>query len=85
MSEISDASAMQGTMAGGDSNTDTGSFVSAGAKPAVPQSTVSQYANAKHLRDEVSFGIYTMIFAVATFFAIGVLVGFIAGFFSGQS
>ena len=85
MSEISDASGMQGTYAGGDSNTDTGSFVSAGSKPAVPQSTVSQYANAKHLRDDISFGIYTMIFAVATFFAICALVGFIAGFFAGQS
>ena len=59
--------------------------MSAGSKPAVPQSTVSQYANAKHLRDDISFGIYTMIFAVATFFAIGALVGFIAGFFAGQS
>ena len=84
MSEISDATSMQMTSAGGDSATDTGSFVSAGSKPAVPQSTVSQYSNAKHLKDEATFGIYTMIFAAATFFAIGTLAGFIAGFFAGQ-
>lgn len=85
MSEISDAShSMQGTMSGADSNTDAGLASDAPSKPPVPSSTVGQYAAAKRLRDEPTFGIYSLIFTAATFFAIGTLVGFIAGFFSAK-
>ena len=83
MSEISDANALQVTSVVGDSNTDTGSFISGGSKPAVPASTADQYSRAKRLRDEeLTFGLYTMIFAMAAFFGIGTLVGYVVGFFS---
>ena len=81
MSEISDAShTLQATHAAGDSATDTGAF----SKPPVPTSTVGQFSAAKRLKDAPTFGMYTLIFAVTTFFAIGTLVGFIAGFFAAK-
>jgi serine/threonine protein kinase len=88
LSELSEASqsSIQGTNAGGDSATDTGSFVTSGRrKPPVPNSTTQQYSAAGRLsKDDLTFGLFSLLFASAGALLIGGLIGFIAGYFAAK-
>ncbi len=79
-------SSINGTNAGGDSMTDTGSFIGGGRKkPPVPSSTVEQYSSAGRLsKDDLTFGLFSLLFASAGALLIGGLIGFIAGYFAAK-
>lgn len=82
MHEISDTSqsSLQATTYDGD----TGSISGQHKKPPPPLSTVEQYKAAAHLVDETTFSLAALFMTAVTCLAIGILVGFIAGYLMGK-
>ncbi len=80
MSEISDTSqsSIHATM------TDDSSISGQHMKPPPPLSTVEQYKMAAHLDDNTTFSIAALFVTAIVCLAIGILVGFIAGYLMGK-
>jgi hypothetical protein len=79
MSELTDDASqgeMQQTYSGTDQMTDSGSSIT--QKPPVPMSVVESYKNAGRLQDENVFSFSALLITGVTFLAIGILIGFIA-------
>ena len=77
MQDISDTqhSNIHGTMSDG-----SGVISGSTRKPPPPMSTVEQFKNAQRITDTTTFSLTALLVTAFVFLAIGVLVGFIAGY-----
>ncbi|MFK7766551.1 MAG: serine/threonine protein kinase [Mariniblastus sp.] len=83
MSELS-ASSPSAIGVGVGENQDTDSLSQDQTKPPPPLSTVEQYKSVAHIDDPTTFSIAALFVTAVTCLAIGILVGFIAGYLMGK-
>ena len=85
MSEISSASGLQGTIGHNDPGVETGSLSSVFGKkkpPPPPLSTAEQYTRAGRIpKNDMVVSISTMFVICLILLSIGILIGFIGGFY----
>ncbi len=77
---ISEISGSSQSAIGMSDNQDTGSLSQDKTKPPPPLSTVKQYKSVAHIDDPTTFSISALFVTAITCLAIGILVGFIAGY-----